>query len=319
MLVPLKARALMAEPLKFNHPFLVAVWPGMGNVALSAGYYLLAKLGMHLIAEYEAHDLFDVDHVEVKDGIIQTGRRPRNRFFLWADPNHQHDIVVFLGEAQPPLGKYLLCRKLMEYAKELGVERVFTFAAMATQMHPEHRGRVFAAATDKESLEELKRLELEVLEDGHIGGLNGVLLGAAAESGLRGACLLGEMPHIFSQLPFPRASLAILEVFTTIASIDLDLSELSEQAKVMDQRLGELLARVEQTYEQPPAEEEARAAPESAEEDRISSADRQRLEELFEQTAKDRSKAFELKQELDRLGIFKEYEDRFLDLFKKPS
>jgi len=64
-----------------------------------------------------------------------------------------------IGEAQPPLGKYLLCRKLMEYAKELGVERVFTFAAMATQMHPKNRARVFGAATDQESLEELKRLE----------------------------------------------------------------------------------------------------------------------------------------------------------------
>ena len=29
-----------------------------------------------------------------------------------------------------------------------GVERVFTFAAMATQMHPENEARVFAAATD---------------------------------------------------------------------------------------------------------------------------------------------------------------------------
>ena len=36
-------------------------------------------------------------------------------------------------------------------------------------MHPEHRSRVFAAAADAASLEELKRLELEVLEDGHIG------------------------------------------------------------------------------------------------------------------------------------------------------
>src|SRR5438874_4173533 len=298
----------MAEPLKLNHPFLVAVWPGMGNVALSAGYYLLAKLGMHLIAEYEAHDLFDVDHVEVKDGIIQTGRRPRNRFFLWADPNHQHDIVVFLGEAQPPLGKYLLCRKLMEYAKELGVERVFTFAAMATQMHPEHRGRVFAAATDKESLEELKRLELEVLEDGHIGGLNGVLLGAAAESRLGGACLLGEMPHIFSQLPFPKASLAILEVFTTITRIELDFTELAEQSKVTERQLGELLAQVEKTYGQQAATEEEGYRPEpGVEDERVSAAERERIEALFEQAAKDRSKAFELKQELDRLELFKDY------------
>ena len=35
--------------------------------------------------------------------------------------------------------------------------------------------------------------------------------------------------------------------------------------------------------------------------------------------ARDRAKAIELKQELDRLGVFKDYEDRFLDLFKKAK
>jgi hypothetical protein len=43
------------------------------------------------------------------------------------------------------------------------------------------------------------------------------------------------------------------------------------------------------------------------------------LERLFEQAARDRSKAFGLTHELDRVGVFKEYEDRFLDLFKKAS
>jgi proteasome assembly chaperone (PAC2) family protein len=308
----------MAEKAKLNHPWLIAAWPGMGNVALSAGYYLLAKLNMHVIAEFEARDLFDVDHVEVKKGIIQTGRRPRNRFFLWTDPDQKHDIVVFLGEAQPPIGKYRFCHKLIEYARELGVERVFTFAAMATEMHPEQPSRVFGAATDNESLEELKRLELELLEDGHIGGLNGVLLGAAAESGLRGSCFLGEMPHIFAQLPFPKASLAILDIFKTIANIELDFTELVEQARAMEEQLGELFSRVEKSLGAQPAEEEAAYGPEP-EEERLSDADKQRLEELFEQAQKDRSKAFELKQALDRLGVFKEYEDRFLDLFKKAD
>lgn len=307
----------MAEKMQLNRPWLVAVWPGMGHVAVNAGYYLLAKLGMHQIGEYEANELFDVDHVEVKDGIIQPGARPRNRLFAWTDPNGKHDLVVFLGEAQPPLGKYLFCRKLLDHARELGVERVFTFAAMATQMHPEHESRVFGAATEAEGLEELKRLELEVLEEGHIGGLNGVLVGVAAENGLRGACLLGEMPHIFSQVPFPKASLAVLEVFTTIAGIELDLAELAEQARIMDERLGEVLAQVEQGYMEQAEEDEEEFPTEAAEEEAAGSAEQQRIETLFEQAQKDRSKAFELKQELDRLGKFKEYEDRFLDLFKK--
>jgi proteasome assembly chaperone (PAC2) family protein len=255
----------------------------------------------------------------VKEGIIQTGRRPRNRVFVWTDPRNKHDLVVFMGEAQPPMGKYAFCRQLINYAREIGVERVFTFAAMATQMHPEHPSRVFGAATDKESLEELKRLELELIEDGHIGGLNGVLLGAAVDSGLRGSCLLGEMPHLFSQLPFPKASLAILEVFTSITGIDLDFAELSDQAKVMEQQLGELLSRVQQSYGQQNSPEEEGYSLESTEEEPIPPADRQRIDRLFEQAVKDRSKAFELKQELDRLGLFKEYEDRFLDLFKKSD
>jgi proteasome assembly chaperone (PAC2) family protein len=308
----------MPENPQLHHPWLIAVWPGMGHVALNAGVYLLAKLDMDLLAEFEPTDLFDVDHVEVKEGIIQGGRRPRNRLFAWIDPKQKHDLVVFLGEAQPPLGKYAFCRQLIAHARSLGIERVFTFAAMATQMHPEQPSRLFGAATDEESLAELKRLELEILQDGHIGGLNGVLLGAAAEDGLRGACLLGEMPHIFSQLPFPKASLAILEVFMAIADLDIDLTELSEQAKTTEQQLTELLARVEQTYGRQFSEEET-LAPEAAEEERVRPADRKRIEGLFDQAARDRSQAFELKQELDRLGVFKEYEDRFLDLFKKPA
>ena len=134
-----------------------------------------------------------------------------------------------------------------------------------------------------------------------------------------GACLLGEMPHIFSQLPFPKASLAILEVFTTITRIELDFTELVEQARVMEQQLGQLLARIEKSIgSETPPEEEGQAL-EPAEEQQLRPADHERLEALFDQAEKDRSKAFELKQELDRLGIFKEYEDRFLDLFKKSG
>jgi proteasome assembly chaperone (PAC2) family protein len=310
----------MSENLNLHQPWLVAVWPGMGHVALNAGVYLLAKLGMNLIAEFEVSDLFDVDHVEVKQGIIQTGARPRNRLFLWTDPKKKHDLVIFLGEAQPPLGKYAFCRQLINHARQLGVERFFTFAAMATAMHPEHRSRLFGAATDQESLQELKRLEVEILEDGHIGGLNGVLLGAAAIEGLRGACLLGEMPHIFSQLSYPKASQVILEAFITLAGIDLDLTELSEQAKAMDEQLGEFLSRAEQAYEQQKGPEfEAESQQATQEEEEAPPRHQQRIEELFAQAVRDRSKAFELKQELDRLGVFKEYEDRFLDLFKKPG
>lgn len=311
----------MNETMSLHRPWLVAVWPGMGNVGVAAGYYLMAKLKAQQFAEFATPDLYDVDHVEVKSGLILPTRLPRSRLFRWKDPSQRRDLVIFLGEAQPPLGKYRFCAGLIEHAKRLGVERVLTFAAMATGSPPDSSPRVFAAASDHATLNELHDQAVEVLEDGRIGGLNGVLLGAAVAAGLPAACLLGEMPHPLAQLPYPAASLAVLRRFTAWSGIELDLTELVHEAEVVGRQLEELWNRAQRALEataeaQPEEDEEFR--PEPSEPEHISPAERQRIEELFRQAAADRSRAYELKRELDRLDLFREYEDRFLDLFQKP-
>lgn len=304
---------------KLHDPWLLAVWPGMGGVAISAGYYLMAKLGMHLLMEFPASEYFDVEQIEVKDGLILSKRLPRSRLFLWNDPIQNHDIIVFLGEAQPPAKGSAFCRKLIDQAKSLGVQRVFTFAAMATQMRPKHDCRVFGAAIDRETLDLFKQLDMHVLENGNISGLNGVLLGMAAASGFKGGCLLGEIPHVFSQIPFPKASLAVLEFFTIMAKIELDLGELRSHAKTVERALEEFLIRMERAAQEfepdaPHPDESVSMPGESG----SKTKDRARIEQLFELARRDRSRAYELKQELDRLGLFNEFEDRFLDLFKEP-
>jgi hypothetical protein len=282
---------------------------------------------MHLLAEFPAREYFDLDRVEVKNGMIQSARLPRSRLFLWHDPNKRHDLIVFIGEAQPPTKGGAFCSQLISHAEQLGVKRVYTFAAMATQMRPEHPSRVFGAAIDRESLAEFKRLKLEVLDEGHISGLNGVLLAIAADRGMRGGCLLGEMPHVFSQFPFPKASLAVLETFSSMAGITIDLAELKDQSQQVEKGLEEFLHRLESSVESQ-GEPVARPSvepipendgPEAAKTNHLSTRDKQRLDELFAISRQDRSRAYQLKQELDRLKVFHEYEDRFLDLFKEPG
>ena len=302
-----------------NSTWLVAVWPGMGNVAMTAGYYLLSKLGMSQTGEYSPIEFFDIGHVKVHRGLIRLGQRPRTRFFSWRNPNDGQDLVVLFGESQESDRRYLFARNLIEQAKSLGVDRVITFAAMATEMHPEAESRVFAAATDEESLQMLNGHDVIFLDDGNIGGMNGIMLGAAQEAGLSGICLLGEMPHIFAQFPFPKASLAVLQVFNSLAGIEMDLAELEQQSEKMERQLGEILSHVEQAITRGETPEED-FLPESEElELYLKPEDEQRIEELFESSSKDRSQAYLLKQELDRLGIFPEYEDRFLDLFKQEE
>ena len=93
----------MAKTITLRNPWLIAVWPGMGNVAIGAGAYLVDKLGAELVKELPAHDLFDVQHVEVKGGLAEAGHMPRNLLFAWKNPVG-HDLLIFLGEAQPDHG-----------------------------------------------------------------------------------------------------------------------------------------------------------------------------------------------------------------------
>lgn len=311
----------MAAEEKLHDPWLVAAWPGMGGVALTAGYYLMAKLGMHLLLEFPAAEFFDIDQVEVKDGLIVSRRLPRSRLFLWNDPKQERDLIVFIGEAQPPARGGAFCRKVIEQAKALGVRRVFTFAAMATAMRPKQDCRVFGAAIDRGTLAEFRQLDVDVLESGAISGMNGVLIGMAAEGGLPGGCLLGEIPHVFSQIPFPKAALAVLEFFGAMTGIELDHEELREHAEAVENTLEDFLVRMERAVEEAQSGPGHLPAPQEVggKVSKPVAADHKRIEELFAAARADRSRAYELKQELDRLGLFHEFEDRFLDLFKDPG
>jgi hypothetical protein len=161
-----------------------------------------------------------------------------------------------------------------------------------------------------------------------------VLLAAAAERGLSGACLLGELPFFAAGVPNPGASKAVLEVFVAMAGVSLDFTEIADQAASVKRGLLELLGKMKQAAQQQgepgeegdfdvqpdaaePADADDAGAPMDEAPRELDAATRQRIESLFEEASRDRERAFQLKEELDRLGVFERYEDRFLDLFKK--
>lgn len=315
-----------------NQPIksLLAVWPGMGNVAVGAGLYLATKLDMRLVHELPPRDHFDLQQIEVKDGMVAPVRLPRSVIYELRNPQDGNELLVFVGEAQPSFARYAFCHRILDYALERGVNRLFTFASLATQLHPSQYPRVFCCATDKNLLEQMSQLEVKILEEGQIGGLNGVFLAAGAERRLPGVCLLGEIPFFAAGIPNPKASKAVLDTFATLSGLDVDTTALAEQGEQVDEHLIQLLERLTEAARQeagePPfptpeqsefqSDQEPSAEPSKP---TLDYATRSRIERLFEEARQDRSKAFALKGELDRLGVFDQYEDRFLDLFKRAE
>jgi uncharacterized protein len=310
------------EP-ELRDPWLVAVWPGMGAVAHIAGTYLQQLLHAQQVTEVDSSAWFDLRSVRVKKGVMQPAEMPRSVLRAWRNPRDGRDLVVMVADQQPATGGFRYCEQLLRHARsELRIQRVVTFAALGTPIHPKEHPRVFAVATGRPILAEAERARALPLEEGEIGGLNGVFLAAAAAQGVDGICLLGEFPFFANAIPNPKSSAAVLRTFARLSGVPLDLTDLDQQAAIVEKSFTEQLERLQrQIQEQQGGEIEFPTAYEKLEEQEepVDPAVRARIEQLFIQAEKDRQRALDLKSELDRQGLFKDYEDRFLDLFKRAE
>ncbi len=320
---------MATQPPITGEKWLVAAWPGMGNVAVIAAGYLVHKMGMKQVGEIQPKGRFDVQAIEVEKGLAAVPRIPRGRLFRWVAPGNgetlaRKELIVYLGEAQPSHSLWSYAHDLLDAASQLGATRVATFASMASQLHPSQDPHVWGVVTKKDMLDQLQKLEVAPLETGQVSGLNGVLLGAAADRGVPGVCLLGEIPFFAAGVPNPKAAKHVLSAFSLLSGIEIDLEELSRDAETVDQAILELMEKMQQKGgeegespsesesddEEAPHPSNGKGAPE------IDQATHARIEELFEAASRDRRQAMRLKEELDRLGVFKRYENRFLDLFR---
>jgi proteasome assembly chaperone (PAC2) family protein len=110
--------------------FLVAAWPGMGNVAYGAAMYLKESLKAVKFAEILPEGIFHRTGVQIRDGIIDIPDLPKSEFFFYENYRDDRDLILFIGESQPSMEReYELARRVVEVAREHEVQDIITFAA----------------------------------------------------------------------------------------------------------------------------------------------------------------------------------------------
>jgi proteasome assembly chaperone (PAC2) family protein len=307
---------------RLKNPILVAAWPGMGDVALKAALYLKDKLQAVEFAALGAEEYFHPSGVWIDNSVINIPQYAVGKFYYYKNTATGPDVVIFISDAQPFIEKgYEYAKEIVDFAAGLNVKVVYTFAAMPLPIEHTQMPQVHVAATRKEILDVFAKMDAKLMPSGQISGLNGLVLGVAKEKGLDGACLLGEIPLYTIQIENPLASMVVLSVLTKALNIILDLSELKKYADQINQEIEHLVEYLKNpTEEEKPIDQseidifkkglaDAPGLPDSA---------RQKIDELFRSAKKDLSKSIELKRELDKWNIYEQYEDSFLDLFKKP-
>jgi hypothetical protein len=299
---------------------LVAGWPGMGHVGLGAADYLRRMLNARLFARLDVSAYHYPDAIEVQDGLGQLPPPPNQYLYHAQEP----PLFIFEGDTQLPGAAGLkVAGELLDFCARFGVQTVYTGAAYAMPMSFRQASTVYGVATNETLKARFAAFGVEPLPEGRITGLNGVLLGLAHQRHMAAACFLATMPQYAVETPNPKASKAIIQVFQRILNKTIDPGEIDVAIAEVDRVLREFETRVTAAIQELKQRAEELADVTDQDKDPEARPEPQevmeRIEQLFEEAHRDRSKAVILKQELDRWELFNMFEDRFLDLFGKKG
>jgi proteasome assembly chaperone (PAC2) family protein len=223
---------------------MIASWPGIGDVSLTAARYLVEKLNAVEIGEIEPVNFFEPVGVTVRENVVESPRFPESKFYYWQYPKAGKGLVIFIGEEQPAFKGYELVNCVLDVAQRFRVSRIYSCAAAVTRIHHSEEMKVWGAATNSDLVDELSKYNVILRGNLRIAGLNGLILGMAQERGMEGICLLGEVPAYATQITNPKASLAVLGILTKMIGVTVDLADLGHLAERVDEEMDRIAKRV---------------------------------------------------------------------------
>ncbi len=312
----MKLNLLKELPRAFRASTLIAGWPGMGSVGIGAIDYIRRQLDAVAFAEIDMQSYFTPEAMIVEDGLAAFPDPPAHVFYAV----EEHDLIIFQSEAQigGTPGDDLM-ERILDVGQQVGVDMIFTGAAYLTQASHKEDAQVLGVANNNECRDLLASQGVEILREGMVSGLNGLLLGFAQRHNLNAACLLGTMPQYAAPIPNPKASREIVLTLGRLLDFDVDMLEIDDAAEKMEDTMADIEVQIQKTFSHMDDVPESEFQIGKGEEDKVPQSVMERIEKLFlevTQTDQFHQKANELKAELDRWNLYSFYEDRFLNLFK---
>lgn len=202
---------------------MIAAWPGMGFLAKISADYLRRRIKASQFAEIKYFH-----NVLVYTKSVAELAPIKHKLYA----SEKDNLIILVGDAQPsiPEESLRLAQKISDIAVEMGVKRIYTMAAYPNEFYEEPK--VYGVFTEESMRDELVDAGVEMLEDGAVNGLNGILIGVAKEDGIEGVCLMGDITY--ANVPQHLASKAVLQKLVKLMDIEIDTAQLEIRAKKID-------------------------------------------------------------------------------------
>ncbi len=233
----------LAEPA-LQRPTVIAAftgWNDAGDAASSAVRHLVEQWGATALAEIDPEEFTDFatvrPHVRLADGRTRSIVWPT--VGVWAASTPGGDVVLVLGP-EPALRWRLFTEQLIAIAGRVGAGMVLTVGALLADVAHSRAVQVMGTATDQDVVD---RFDLQRSRYEGPTGIVGVLHDACQSAGLPSASLWAAVPAYASQVPSPKAALALVTRACEMVGTPAPVGQLANEATAYEQRVSTMVGQ----------------------------------------------------------------------------
>lgn len=232
-----------ADRVGLNNPVLVAAftgWNDAGDAASTAVRTLIETSHAAPLAEIDPEPF--TDFATVRPHVMLDADRRRSIVWptvgVWTASLPGTDVVLVLGP-EPSLRWRLFCEQLVGLSERMGVTMGLAIGALLADVPHTRPTHIVGTATDEALID---RFELERSRYEGPTGIVGVLHDALSRAGLPTASLWAAVPGYTSQLPSPRAAIALVERACSMMGTPAPVARLAAQVDDYDAKVAALIA-----------------------------------------------------------------------------
>lgn len=231
----------LAEP-NLNRPVLVAAFTGWNDAGDSASIALRTMIeawGAEALAEIDPEPF--TDFATVRPHIRLDEFHHRSIVWptvgVWSVSLPGTDVVLVLGP-EPALRWRLFCEQIEGVAEAVGATMAISLGALLADVPHSRPVPLIGTATDDSLIE---RFELRRSQYEGPTGIVGVLHDALNRTGMATASLWAAVPGYASQIPSPKAAMALVERACSMIGTPAPLAQLAGEAAAYDAQVAAMI------------------------------------------------------------------------------
>jgi predicted ATP-grasp superfamily ATP-dependent carboligase len=330
---------------KINNPILIYSWPSLGLIGRYVINYLVTELKPQVFAEIDLEEYISFNNVIVEKGLIYSAPQLKEKIYFLQ--SNSYDFIFFYSDFEPSLQNYSkLAIDILNFLNELNISSIITFNSLPTNILHTDTPNLFIASTTSSTkvLPLLQKFDLPKLDFGVVEGMNGIFLSTAKDMGINGICLFCELPFFTLDMYNPQCAKEILSLLAETFGFKLSYEKLYQDINLMDEHLRNIFTDINQKAQQlfsqfyePNKKQYNKRTKNTTKIDNeynngitfdelkkkikfsLPESAINKINNLFKLAKENIEYAKQLKEELDRWGVYKEYEDKFLSLFLKKK